>query len=66
LQVLVRSVDRLGVFRGAVAVGGTTIALNLASQVTIPAAAVIVITQYTEVLAKLNFGVSSYYTATAA
>ena len=50
----------------AVAVGGTTIALNLASQVTIPAAAVIVITQYTEVLAKLNFGVSSYYTAAAA
>ena len=50
----------------AVAVGGTTIALNLASQVTIPAAAVIVITQYTEVLAKLNFGISSYYTATAA
>ena len=50
----------------AVAVGGTTIALNLASQVTIPAAAVIVITQYTEVLVKLNFGVSSYYTATAA
>ena len=50
----------------AVAVGGTTIALNLASQVTIPAAAVIVITQYTEVLVKLNFGISSYYTALAA
>ena len=50
----------------AVAVGGTTIALNLASQVTIPAAAVIVITQYTEVLVKLNFGISSYYTAAAA
>ena len=49
----------------AVAVGGTTIALNLASQVTIPAAAVIVITQYTEVLVKLNFGISSYYTAVA-
>jgi hypothetical protein len=49
----------------AVAVGGTTIALNLASQVTIPAAAVIVITQYTEVLTKLNFGISNYYTATA-
>jgi len=50
----------------AVAVGGTSIALNLASQVTIPASAVIVITQYPEVLVKLNFGVSSYYTATAA
>ena len=50
----------------AVAVGGTSISLNLASQVTIPASAVIVITQYPEVLVKLNFGVSSYYTAAAA
>jgi hypothetical protein len=50
----------------AVAVGGTSISLNVASIVTIPASATIVLTQYTEVLVKLNFGISSYYTATAA
>jgi len=45
------------------AIGATSLVMNAASGVTIPAAAVLVITQYPEVLVKVNFGIHSYYGA---
>tara|TARA_R110000822_G_scaffold133787_1_gene271275 strand:+ start:199 stop:1014 length:816 start_codon:yes stop_codon:yes gene_type:complete len=45
------------------AIGVTSIVMNAASGVTIPASAVLVITQYPEVLVKINFGIHSYYGA---
>jgi hypothetical protein len=45
------------------AVGATSLVMNAASGVTIPASAVLVITQYPEVLVKINFGIHSYYGA---
>ena len=45
------------------AVGATSLVMNAASGVTIPASATLVITQYPEVLVKINFGIHSYYGA---
>ena len=45
------------------AVGATSLVMNAASGVTIPASATLVIVQYPEVLVKINFGIHSYYGA---
>ena len=45
------------------AIGATSLVMNAASGVTIPASATLVITQYPEVLVKINFGIHSYYGA---
>ena len=45
------------------AIGTTSLVMNAASGVTIPASATLVITQYPEVLVKINFGIHSYYGA---
>ena len=45
------------------AVGATSLVMNAASGVTIPNSAVLVITQYPEVLVKINFGIHDYYAA---
>ena len=49
----------------AAAVGATTVTLNVAPITDIASGATIIFTQYPEVLVKFNFGVHSYYAATA-
>jgi hypothetical protein len=49
----------------AAAVGATSITVNAAPLSAIASGATVIFTQYPEVLVKLNFGVHSYYTATA-
>lgn len=49
----------------AASAGATSVTLNVASSISIPNASTVVFTQYSEVVAKLNFGMHEYLAAAA-